>query len=314
MKRPGGADRELGWYVRLLLGSYPRWWRLRYDDEMRDTLLALREDGGWRRGGCCDLLRGLVDAWLHPTHFPTEHRMTDRTTRFVPRAAWGLLLFVLAGSAFAKLVEDPPFTAAARQHQALSWWGDALVVCAVATALVMTVATLPSFAALARSRSGCRVRLPAPLVVVPVSALAVSATLLLARQVADGTSVHRPSHVGAFLALALVTALGGIASTLALVRVATQVPEEPSIARSRTAAMVATGVLTGLGAVAVLGWTLTAEAETPHLLHTQNGLLATPTLLTVLIALAGLGGAAVLCGSSAVGALSSRGAAQRSSR
>lgn len=308
------AEPGLSWYVRLLLSSYPPWWRLRYDDEMRDTLMALREEECRRHSGGWDLLRGLVDAWLHPIHLASEKPMSDRTTRLVPRAAWGLLLFVVAGSSFAKVIEDPPFPAAARQHPALTWWVDALVFCAVATALVMTVAALPSLVALARSSSVSRMRLFATLTVIPVSALAAGGTLDVARQVADGTSVHRPSHVAAFLALTTVILLAAIGSTLALVRVATRVPEDPSIDRSRSAAMVAIGVLTGLGALAVLGWTLTAAEATPYLLHTQSGVLATPTLLTLLPALAGLVGAAVLCGSSGVGALSSRGAAPRSNR
>ena len=52
-----------------VLRVYPRWWRRRYGDEMR----ALLEMAPSRRGDRRDLLRGALDAWLHPpepSHVP----------------------------------------------------------------------------------------------------------------------------------------------------------------------------------------------------------------------------------------------------
>jgi hypothetical protein len=51
------------------LRLYPRWWRRRYGDEMA----ALLERATPRRGDRRDLLRGALDAWLHPpepSHVP----------------------------------------------------------------------------------------------------------------------------------------------------------------------------------------------------------------------------------------------------
>jgi hypothetical protein len=51
------------------LRLYPRWWRRRYGDEMA----ALLEKATPRRGDRRDLLRGALDAWLHPpepSHVP----------------------------------------------------------------------------------------------------------------------------------------------------------------------------------------------------------------------------------------------------
>jgi hypothetical protein len=45
-----------------VLRTYPRWWRERYGDEME----ALLADEGVHRGDRTDLLRGSLDAWLHP--------------------------------------------------------------------------------------------------------------------------------------------------------------------------------------------------------------------------------------------------------
>jgi hypothetical protein len=52
-----------------VLRVYPRWWRRRYGDEMR----ALLEVAPSRRGDRRDLVRGALDAWLHPpepSHVP----------------------------------------------------------------------------------------------------------------------------------------------------------------------------------------------------------------------------------------------------
>ncbi len=52
-----------------VLRLYPRWWRRRYGDEMR----AMLELVAPRRGDRRDLVRGALDAWLHPpepSHLP----------------------------------------------------------------------------------------------------------------------------------------------------------------------------------------------------------------------------------------------------
>ena len=52
-----------------LLALYPGWWRARYGDEMR----ALLEEAPVRSIDRADLVRGAIDAWLHPpvpSHIP----------------------------------------------------------------------------------------------------------------------------------------------------------------------------------------------------------------------------------------------------
>ena len=45
-----------------LIGLYPAWWRRRYGPEME----AVLEAGPLRARGAFDLVRGALDAWLHP--------------------------------------------------------------------------------------------------------------------------------------------------------------------------------------------------------------------------------------------------------
>lgn len=282
----------LGWRIQLLLVCYPPWWRVRYDDEMRDTVLAMREAGHWRKSSGLDLLRGLMSAWLNPATIPCDQGMPERDRRLVPFAAWGLLLFALGGAGFAKMLDYPPFTTAADRHPALGWCVTALVGAAVCTAVVMSTAALVALAGLMR-QPGCRRQTARPLLVVPLSAAALAATVGIARRVADGPA-H--AHQGfAFVALVAVTGVCGLVCTIALMRTAVRVPESRAVAVSRTVALVLVGALTTLATLSVLAWTLVAAGETPTLLQGHAGLVSTPTALTLAITLAGLVAAAALC-------------------
>lgn len=277
-------DSRLGWRVRLLLGTYPPWWRIRYDDEMRDTVLALRDEGRWNAKGSRDLVRGLMSAWVNPTSVPSEEGMPQRDRRLVPFAAWGLLLFVLGGLGFAKMLDYPEFTDAANKHPALSWSVTALIGVAICTTVVMTVCAAAAATALMRQRERLwqAVR---PLLAVPVSVAALAATLVIARAGAGGPTAAHGRQVAAFVALVGVAVVCGVVCTVALMNTALRVPESRTVALSRRIALVSVGGLTAIGALSVLAWTLVAASQTPSLLRADEGLVSTPTLLTVCVSL-----------------------------
>jgi hypothetical protein len=287
-------DARLGWRVRLLLGCYPPWWRVCYDDEMRDTVLALRDEGRWSAVGARDLLRGLVSAWANPAAVPSGEGMPWPDRRLVRFAAWGLLLFVFGVAGFAKMLDYPEFTAAADQHHVLSWCVTALAGVAICTAVVVSAAALVALVALVRQPDR-RWQVMAPLLAVPLSAFAFAVTLGIARRIADGPAPAHARQVGAFAVLLAVTALCGLVCTVAVMRTALQVPESRAVAVSRRVALVSVGALTTLAALSVLAWTLVAASQTPGLLRANEGLVSTPTLLTVLGCLAGLLSGAGLC-------------------
>lgn len=290
----------MGWRIQLVLACYPPWWRVRYEDEMRDTVLSMRDAGHWRKSSSLDLLRGLMSAWLNPAASPCEEGMPERDRRLVSFAAWGLLLFALGGAGFAKMLDYPPFTTAADRHPALSWCVTALVGTAVCTAVVMSSASLVALAVLMR-RPGRRWQATKPLLVVPVSAAALAVTVWIARRVAAGPAPAHGPQVFAFVALVAVTVVCGLVCTVALMRTAVRVPESQAVALSRTVALVSLGALTTLATLSVLAWTLVAAGETPALLHGHAGLVSTPTALTLAITLAGLVAAAALCLRAAAG-------------
>lgn len=304
-------SRRLSWHVRLLLGGYPPWWRLRYDDEMRDTLLALHASQGGGSVGW-DLARGLVDAWLHPTS--PEVNITPRTTRLVSRTAWGLLLLVLSGGVFAKVVEDPAFSTAADAHPALAWCLDAVRAAALGCSLIAALAAVVALPAMLRLPAMDRRRCLLLLAVVPACGVGWLAALAATRLVTDSTAIHSTQHIAAFAGLAAATVAAGACSTAAVLQVVLRLTQEGLVTRLRPAAVVTTGVFAVVAAVSLAAWTVAVAAQSPHLLSADYGMIGTPTAVSLAAVVAGFAGAALLCGQSAVDVLSSPADAQRSSR
>jgi hypothetical protein len=271
---------------------------------MRDTVLALHDEGRWTAAGTRDLLRGLVASWLNPAAVPSEGGLPERERRLVPFAAWGLLLFVLGGLGFAKMIEYPEFAGAADHHPLLAWSLIVLVAAAGCTAIVMTAAAVVALVAVVSSRQPLW-QVARPLLVVPLSMVALGATIALARATADGPADHT-RQVAAFVALSVMTAICGAVCTVALMRVTLRVPNSRAVAASRRLAMLSIGVLTALGAIAVLSWTLVMAIESPSLLQEREGLLATPTLLTVVACLGAMVGGAGCCTRAAAGVIRGR--------
>jgi hypothetical protein len=96
-----------------MLVLFPRTWRERYEAEMRALLAEQRI----RPLTLLDLLRAAGDAHLHPGSLAPKPVEQMRDTAGSTLCAW--IAFVVCGSAFAKLTEDRPFTAAADAHPLL---------------------------------------------------------------------------------------------------------------------------------------------------------------------------------------------------
>ncbi len=274
--------------LRVVLSCYPASWRARYRGELEDTVSSLLAAGTSRGRLTADLAVGAVDAWLNPIPDPERTVMPDPTTRLVRPAAWSLLLFVFAGSAFAKLNEDPAFSAAARSHPVLGWCVDALMVAAIGAAAVMLLAVVPALLAVLREDPARRRRDLATLLVVPLCLLVVLGTIVLVKAFSGPDGPHSAPNVAAFLLLVAVTLAAGGCATIALIRVATRLPEQSDIVLTRRLAILAVGSCVAVAALAVTGWAVGVAVSEPSLLHTDNGLLASPTFVTLAAALVGL--------------------------
>jgi hypothetical protein len=239
--------------------------------------------------------------------------VTDETTRLIPPTAWGLLLFLFGGAAFAKVNDDPAFTAATHHHPALAVCLYALAVSAVTAAAVMGLATVPSLVLLLRQGKAQARRDAAPLLVVLLGLGCLSGAVVVARSFAGRSGPHAASNTALFIGLCVVSLGVGVGLTIALIRVAVRVPEKPVVVASRRAAMIALAVCTTVAAAAVAGWVVTLAATERHLLTSNDGLLASPVTPTLAVILAVLTVAATLCVRSGWAALSSPGGAPRSS-
>ena len=103
-ERPAGAVRR-SLSRRLLLATYPPWFRERYGDE----LAALLDDAGVGVRDALDLLLGAVRAWLRPSYgaAPVEARRLRLLSSV--STVWVGFCVVLCGSlGTLRLLEDPP--------------------------------------------------------------------------------------------------------------------------------------------------------------------------------------------------------------
>lgn len=84
---------------------YPHAWRNRYEAELQ----ALLEEAPLTPRILIDLLRGALDAHVHPRGLPASPPRRMRATISATLSCWIALVFLGAG--FAKATEDPPFRA-----------------------------------------------------------------------------------------------------------------------------------------------------------------------------------------------------------
>jgi len=233
----GHPDDRATWPVRAALACYPAPWRARYGEELQATLAQLPRSGASTARAVVDLGIGAIDAWLHPIPDPRSKPVTDETTRLIPPTAWGLLLFLFGGAAFAKVNDDPAFTAATHHHPALAACFYALAISAFAAAGVMGLATLPSLVLLLRQ--GQARHDAAPLIAVPLALAWFAGAILVARSLGGQWGPHAAVNVALFIGLCCVSVGVGVVVTIALIRVAVRVPEKPVVVATRRVAMIA---------------------------------------------------------------------------
>jgi hypothetical protein len=119
---------------RLAIGAlvlFPWAWRERYETEMRTLLTEQRI----RPRTLCDLIRAAIDAHLHPNGVVRPPFAQMRNTAGAAVCAW--IAFVVCGSAFAKLTEDRPFTAAGGAHPLLGGTRFAITLLAALSLLAV---------------------------------------------------------------------------------------------------------------------------------------------------------------------------------
>lgn len=267
-------------WARVLVVLYPRAWRARYGAELLDLLAADPEPRA-----LADVLRGALDARLHPEELP------GTPGELGPAAALGRLLWAAAVAAvvfcaFAKLSEDPVRGAPASADVFLNVFRAG---CAL-TALALAAAVGPALLAAARRGWAQRRRDVVAALMTPAAALVgIGADTALAK--ALGSTAGHTERVVIFYAWGAIAAacVLGAAAGLAAALLRAGPVELPRVSRP-IALAVALGA--SLALTGALGWGLAVQAGAPHAFARAGGLAAISLPVAWGLALAGLAGGA----------------------
>ena len=201
-----------------------------------------------------------------------------RISELVVFASW--VVFVVAGLAFQRMTEGPPFTIVAAGQPAVGWAYAAIVAGAVLSLVAVVVAGVPIATAIARAAvERHRWRQLGLLAVPPVSlAIWVGLTVLLLSL--GDPPARDPWRVVVFLVWVGVFALAAIASTAAVSAAALDAEVDGSLyRRAAIPAVVAAGAM-GVVALAVILWGIGVALVSPADFWSSDGFLSTSTPVT----------------------------------
>ena len=268
-----------GLLVDAVLLCYPRAWRDRYADEVLSLATVLHADGNSPHRTAFDLLRAAPSAWARRIAGAGAPG-NARPMRGVVQCAWGLLLLIIGGLAFAKLQDDPVLIQTTPVSSLATWGFRLAVVGGLAAGAVTLLAAIAPVRSLWRAGPSGR-RALGGLLVVPVAGLACMAALVVAKTVAAGRGSHSAPTLLAVALLALVGAVAGLAVTVGVLGVAGRVPETPANATARrlgALGLVGCALLVLAGAIA---WAVGIATQDRTAFGPSDGLFATPMWASV---------------------------------
>ncbi len=190
--------------ARLIAALYPHAWRSRYEAE----LCALLEEAPLTPRTLIDLLRGALDAHVHPRGLPASPRRRMRATVSATLSCWIALVFL--GAAFAKATEDVPFRTAQGAHALLGLAWLAVAALALAGAAVMVLAGGPLAFTVLRQAWLERTPVLRRAISLTVAALLVFAAVtgLISAFAAGNRGSTQPGHVVFVLWIGLAVLIG----------------------------------------------------------------------------------------------------------
>jgi hypothetical protein len=296
--------------LRGMVRLYPRAWRERYEEEFG----ALLEERPASVLDLYDVALGAVDAWLFPqvVHERSMALMVGRMRNSVLLVLWAWVGVVTAGVGFRKMTEYEDFVRAARENAPVGAAFDAVVVGAfVALAAVLAGGVPIVLAALRDAFDSGRKDVSLLLCVPPLSlGLFVGYVLLLMRVVYPSLgdlAVHDPANVALFLSIVGMFLIAAVASTASVSAAVGRSGVGESIYRFALYPAAITALSMVVVFVATAIWGLTLWAEAPTLFAGNDGILATPTVVSWLAILALMGGCTCAAVAAAVRGLKAAG-------
>lgn len=266
---------------KILLRLYPRTWRARYEEEFL-VVLALRPFSFFEG---CDIVRGALDAHLHPCLGTTGLSLDERMIHICATLRRAILTifcayigFILAGWGLQKMTEYSEFQQAARAHSVIGLSFNLVVVGAVAALLAVLAGGLPIVCAVIRSAFVRRRPGSLFLLAVPVLAFAIFVATTLGLEAIDRPGaqpiwqifLHRGLFFGTLI-------LATIASTGALCLAVARSEIPARLLRFAVLPSILTTVSMALTLAATITWGLGLRANAPDLFGGNEGVVGTST-------------------------------------
>ena len=301
---------------KLLLSLYPRNFRDRYEEEVLEVLAS----HPFSFGEGLDLLRGALDAYLHPPLGTTTLPWDERTKRMVSALRCSLLLtisaslgFLLAGASFQKFTgEDVAFQQAAQTIGLVNLSFHLVLAGVLVAFLAVLVGSLPIALAVIRSAFARKRGGPLFGLAVPFLAFAVVllTTMFLEALHHPGTQptgqffLHRGLFVGTLL-IGVLGSLGAVCFTVAR----SEIPA--TLLRFALLPFTLSTIAMAFVLAASIIWGVGLQASAPQLLAGHAGIVRTSTMGTWLGIVITMALAAGLCALSILRGFSTRAALRR---
>jgi hypothetical protein len=299
----GRGEMHRSAWVRVALRLFPVAWRERYGGEFG----ALLDETRATPPVLFDVLVAAVDAHVHPTgprrRWPLMIERV-RLSELVVFSSW--VVFVVAGLAFQRMTEGPPFSVVASSYPAVGLAYAAIVAGAVISLLAVVAAGVPIAVAIGWTALERRRWRQVGLLAVPPVTLAIWVGLTAVLLTLGDPPSSGPWRVGAFVLWVGVFMVAAVASTVAVSAAALDSEVDGSLYRRAAIPAVVTATAMAMVAVAVVAWGIGVAVVSPADFWSSDGILSSSTPLTWLAIVIVMIGATVIAVRAAIRA---RGAA-----
>jgi hypothetical protein len=265
-------------FVRVVLSLYPRRWRDRYGEEFAALLIDTAAASGWpaRIGFIAEAGSWALDAHLHSALGTGGRLMPDRIRRAVATVACAAIVFIVAGCGFAKMIDDPAYTMARRQHAAVGTSFDILRVAAVVAGLAILAGALPlAWAVIRQAIAGHRADLIRLLLIPPAAVISWLAVVLIIVAFYHHPQAHSAANIAVVALIMLLGAAAAVACAWATVAILRRADLAPGLLRPEVIPMAVLSACMAVVTGADLSWGLAIRSADGALFHSDNGLLAT---------------------------------------
>lgn len=280
-------DASRATWVTVALRLFPAAWRDRFGEEFG----ALLDETPSSPGVLFDVIVAAVDAHLHPTgprrRWPLMIERL-RISELVVFASW--VVFVVAGLAFQRMTEGPPFSIVASTVPAIGGAYAAIVAGALISLLAVVVAGVPIALAILRTAVERRRWRQVGLLAVPPVSFAIWVGLTAVLLSLGDPPSGGPGRIVAFLAWVGVFVAAAIASTVAVSAAALDAEVDGSLYRRAARPAMVTAIAMTVVVLGVVAWGVGVALVSPPDFWSFEGILSSSTPLTwlgIVIVMAG---------------------------